>query len=79
MDSVFDLTGLIGDVSAWLIGLVPAAGAGMIGYHALAKNAATDDSTAAQHSRAQRNILIGTAIGTGASALINFITQYVGK
>lgn len=78
MDQVFNLTQLLNDVSGWLIGLVPTAGAAAIGYHALAKNAATDDSTAAQHTRAQRNVLIGTMIGTGASALIRWLTSYVG-
>jgi hypothetical protein len=77
--SVFDLGGLIGDVSAWLTGLIPTGGALMVGYHALAKNGATDDTVAAQHSRAQRNVLVGTMIGTGASALIKFLSGYVAQ
>lgn len=79
MDSVFNVTQLLRDISTWLTGLVPLAGTAAIAYHAVAKNAATDESTAAQHTRAQRSVLIGTAIGTGAAALVNFLMRYVGQ
>lgn len=78
MDSVFNLTGLLNDMSTWMIGLVPVGGGLMVGYHSLMKNTAGDEHQAASHTRSIRNVLVGTALGTGASALISFLTGYVG-
>lgn len=78
MDGVFNATALLQDLLAWMTGLVPIGGGLMVGYHALAKNSAQDEQQAAGHARSIRNVLIGTAIGTGSTALINFLLGYVG-
>lgn len=79
-DQVFHLGKLAQDLTQWMTYLIPTVGGGMIGYHMLARHTAQDETTAVQHTRAVRNVLIGSALGTGASALINLIlSNYVAR
>lgn len=78
MEQVFHAQQLLHDLSAWMLGLIPAGGGLMLGYHALMRNTAQDDQAAAMHTRTMRNVVIGTAIGEGAAGLIRFFSGYVG-
>lgn len=77
MDQVFNISQLLDDLKTWMLGLVPTVGAIMIAYHAIMKNAATDEHEAASHGRSLRGVTIGTAVGLAAAGIVHFIQQYV--
>ena len=77
MDGVINITGLLNDLSSWMLGLIPLGGTLAIGYHMLMRHLSTDDGQAAQHSRAARSALFGTIMGAAAAGLIKFFTGYV--
>lgn len=78
LNEIFRVDALIRDVTNWLIMLIPAAGGGMVAYHSFAKNGATEESEANQHSRAQKKIIVGSAIGTASVGIVNYVVKYFG-
>lgn len=79
VDSVFNVTKLLRDVSGWMLGLIPLAGGLGVAYHALMRQTAQEESAAAMHARGIRTVLTGTAIGEAAVAMVRFLSSYAGS
>lgn len=70
---------LLGDVSTWLLALIPTASAAMVGYHALMKQMSDGDpSVASSSNKSIKRVLIGGAIGTSAAGLTKAFLTYFG-
>ena len=70
---------LLTDASTWLIGLIPAASAAMVGYHSLMKQMSDGDpSVASSANKSIKRVLIGGAIGTTAAGLTKAFLAYYG-
>jgi len=75
---VTGLQSLLSAASGWLLGLIPAGGGLMAGYHWFMSGpgAGGDEMVAAQHKRATRNVLLGTVLAMSAMGLVKVLVSY---
>lgn len=68
---------LLSDLLKWVLILVPAAAAAMIGYHALMKSLSDGDpGTIADKNKKMKNVLIGAVIAVSATGLVTVFLAY---
>jgi len=76
-DFIQNVLRLLQAALTWLLILIPAAAGAAIAYHALMKQMNEgDQSEAAQHNKAIKNILVAGAIGMSAAGIVTVILGF---
>lgn len=67
---------LLQSATTWLLMLIPVGAGLVLGYHALQKSMADDETTIAHRNKLMKNVIIGSAIAETASGFITVVLSF---